>query len=634
LKVSQIIFFYSLLFLIFFCTTIPAQHKLILDKTFNSNNAGGEVKLDKYIGVLEDKEGDIDIYKAASPEMQNKYEHPNIYSPNLGFSESIFWLKFEIVDSSGLNNNLMLINNYHSLENITLYYRNESDEFIKIESGAAVNVQGKSIKTIGYVGEIPIHKKEESVIYLKIQTGSPVIISFSLRTYPGYINQRTGLSFFEGLLFGILCLMIIYNTFLYISLKENSYLFYVLYVSAYTTFLFFDKGYYSIFVGSLFQRDYYIIPGVALTSLGLFWLLLTRDYLETKKYFPPAYKILNILAIYTCVTIVTSLFLPIKIIVTVFTINDLSFFILGIFISIVTLKRGLRLSKFYILALSGTVIGLFVIAARNSNILPLNFWTENGLQFGILWETIILSYSLGYKVSDLEKRVEERTFELSNRTEELKNLSEHLQNVREQERKYIASEIHDEFGGMLSTLKIDVLSLREDQQDNKGEKINTMIKFIDSSIKKVQKISSELRPEILDDLGLSDAIDWYCEEFEKRSGIKCNFSKNEDEDIDINNELSLTLFRVVQESLTNIIRHSNANEVNTSLLFTDDEILITIKDNGIGIPKEKIDDPKSIGLIGMRERINKWNGDFSITGSADFGTEIKIRAGYDKSNNS
>ncbi|MCZ7603975.1 MAG: ATP-binding protein [Melioribacteraceae bacterium] len=637
MKINKALFLLPFLNLVILCFANPSRNKLIIDEKFISNIAEIEVKLDKLIGVIEDKDGSLDIDKATSPEMQDNYRYSNIYSPNFGFSNSTFWLKIQIVDSSGSKNNLLLINNYNSLEFVSLYYKNEHGEFVESESGAAVNVAMKNIKTIGYVSNLNLRKNEDAVFYLKVKTASPVILSFSLWSHEGYINERTALLFFDGLLFGILCLMICYNTFLYISIKQTRYLFYVLYVTAYTVFLFVDKGYYSAFIGMLFQRDYYIIPGEALTFLGLFWLLLTRDYLETKTYFPVAYKILNILAVYTCVTIMISLFLPINILVAVFTINDLSFFVLGIIISVVTLKRGHKLSKFYILALSGTVIGLFIIAAKNSNILPLNFWTENALQLGILWETVILSYSLGYRMSDLEKRVQERTFELSNRTEELRNLSEHLQNVREQERKYLATEIHDEFGGMLSALKIDVLSLQDNSQSNsknKNEKISSMIKFIDSSIKKVQKFSAELRPEILDDLGLSDAIDWYGEDFEKRSGIKCNFHRNEDDELFINTELALTLFRIFQETLTNVLRHSKANEVNISLIVNNDEIILTIKDNGIGISQEKIDDPKSIGLIGMRERINKWNGSIKISGSFNLGTEVKIRVGYDKSNNS
>ena len=231
-------------------------------------------------------------------------------------------------------------------------------------------------------------------------------------------------------------------------------------------------------------------------------------------------------------------------------------------ISVVTLKRGYKQSRFYILALSGTVTGLCVIAMRNSNIVPLNFWTLNALPLGILWETIILSYSLGYRMSALEKRVAERTSELTHRTEELNNLSEYLQTVREDERKYISSEIHDEFGGALSALKMDIFSFNDltGNNENAIRKYEGMISLVNETIKKVQKISTELRPEILDDLGLIDAIEWYGEEFQKRTGINCSVNIEINEFI-FEPELTITLFRIFQEALTNVMRLSGAKEV-------------------------------------------------------------------------
>ena len=635
MKIKSIRYLYLFVLLSMNPGVISGQPKLVITDKLLSQITENEIKLDKYIGVLKDKAGKLSIDQVASYQMNDNFIYQNIESPNYGFTNSTFWVKLQIMDSSGTDNNLLLINNYNSLEYITLYYKNESNEFDSVQSGAAVYVPVKSIRTIGFIADLPVKGKHESAVYMKIKTGSPAILSFSLKSYHGYINQRTGLQFFDGLLFGILLLMISYNTFLYLAIKESRYLFYVLYVSAYTLFLFVDKGYYAVFTGILFARDYYIIPSAALTALGTFWLLLTRDFLATKKHFPAVYRILNVLAVYSAVTISFAFFLAPDLVVTVFTIGDLSFFLFGIIISIVTLRRGHKLSKFYIIALSGTVLGLFIIAARNSNILPLNFWTENALQLGILWETMILSYSLGYRMSDLEKSVQERTSELRNRTEELKNLSEYLRNVREEERKYMASEIHDEFGGMLSAMKIDVLSLRgTDNVDDeaKNKKINTMIKFIDSSIQKVQKISTELRPQIIEDLGLSDAIDWYIEDFEKRTGIICSFSKVETNEFSIGNELALDLFRIVQESFTNILRHSHADRVETCLSVDPYCIQITIEDNGMGISRAKITDPKSIGLIGMRERINKWNGTFKISNGTEAGTRIDIKVNHDKNN--
>ncbi len=611
---------YFFLFLIFLCPKASAQRNTILIKRVHI------FKLDKYLGILEDKDHKLNINEVASPEMRNKFHYPGKESPNLGFSKSVFWLRIQIADSLSQRYNWILVNNYFSLEDLTLYNMEKDGDFSEIKAGAIIPISHKAIKTGGFVAHLNFPKDTLTTLYLRVQTGSPVILSLNLMTSQEFINSKIDILFFHGILFGILFLIIAYNSFLYFSVKDKSYLFYVLYVFSYTLFLFCDEGYLSYFFGRIFPRDYYILPGIALIGLGLFWLLLTRDFLSTKKYFPSAYKLLNILAFIPGLIAVMWFFIPLSVLVALFSISDILFFALGMVISVVTLKRGNKLSRFYILALSGTVIGLCVIAMRNSNIVPLNFWTLNALPLGILWETIILSYTLGYRMSALEKRVAERTSELTHRTEELNNLSDHLQTVRENERKYISSEIHDEFGGALSALKMDIFSLEELIGDKKDaiRKYESMISLVNDTIKKVQKISTELRPEILDDLGLIDAIEWYAEEFQKRSGINCNVTI-EINDIMLNPELTIDIFRIFQETLTNVMRHSGAKEVYINLGIQEDILSLSVEDNGVGIKDVLINSTKSIGLIGMRERINKWNGSFSIMGRNAGGTIVNVK---------
>ena len=428
--------------------------------------------------------------------------------------------------------------------------------------------------------------------------------------------------FFHGLMFGIFLLIIIYNSFLYFSIKEKTYLFYVLYVFACASFLFIYDGYYTKFIGSIFTRDYYMLQMAAVSSIGLFWLLLTRDFLQIKKYLPPVYKMLNRLAVVFVFIILLLYFIPLNIAVTIFSTANILSFLFGLVASIIILKKGLKISKYFLLALSGTFIGACILSARNYNILPDNIWTENAFQLGLLWEAIILSYSLGYRMSSLEKRVEDRTSELLHRTEELKNLSAHLQNVREEERKYVAAEIHDEFGGALSLLKMDLFKIKK-QNTEQPEIFNPILQRVDNTIKKVQQISTDLRPEILDDLGLIDAIDWYCEEFQKKTSIECSLNLNAAA-INIDKNLSLDIFRTLQESLTNVVRHAKARHIIVNFSLTHDKIAMNIVDDGTGISDEQIINTKSIGLIGMRERLHKWNGVFNVFRNGKNGTTVYV----------
>jgi len=197
--------------------------------------------------------------------------------------------------------------------------------------------------------------------------------------------------------------------------------------------------------------------------------------------------------------------------------------------------------------------------------------------------------------------------------------------MREEERTHIAREIHDELGQTLTALKMEVAWLGSKYRDHDllFEKTKSMSELIDSTIQIVKKISSDLRPVLLDDLGLVAAIEWQAEEFRKRTGIQCRvrFSPR---DIAVDKALSIDIFRILQEALTNVIRHAEATKVEVCLEERDGEIVLTIEDNGRGISEEQISDTRSFGLVGMRERASFLGGKARIEGAMDKGTVVSV----------
>lgn len=228
----------------------------------------------------------------------------------------------------------------------------------------------------------------------------------------------------------------------------------------------------------------------------------------------------------------------------------------------------------------------------------------------------------------MRKKAEE---ELRKSHEELRNLSAHLQQVREEERARISREIHDELGQALTAIKMDMSYLFKKYNDHCSisEKAESIFRVIDSTIQAIKRISTELRPGVLDDLGLMAAIEWQVKEFERRCGIMCHLHIGTD-DIDVDKDSSIAIFRVLQEGLTNIARHASATEVFVNLFKDRDGLCLLIRDNGKGITEEDIKSPKSFGLIGMRERVHFLNGDFHIRGNPGEGTEISIRVPFRK----
>jgi PAS domain S-box-containing protein len=222
-----------------------------------------------------------------------------------------------------------------------------------------------------------------------------------------------------------------------------------------------------------------------------------------------------------------------------------------------------------------------------------------------------------------ERKIQEE--KLRNSTEQLRNLSAHLHTVREQERTSIAREIHDELGQALTALKMDISWLGSKYRDNELllEKTKTMINLINSTIRTVKRISSELRPVVLDDLGLVAAIEWQAEEFQKRTGIECELHFDP-EDMLLERAVSTTIFRILQEALTNVIRHAEATKVKIRLEEKGGEIVLSVEDNGKGISEKQKNDPHSFGLIGIRERVHFFGGKARIKGFQDRGTTLTI----------
>ena len=216
--------------------------------------------------------------------------------------------------------------------------------------------------------------------------------------------------------------------------------------------------------------------------------------------------------------------------------------------------------------------------------------------------------------------------QLINSREQLRNLSSHLQTVREEERSTIARDIHDDLGQSLSALNMDLSWLEMDMYVNKEEsmkKINTMKNLIENSIKFIQRVSAELSPSILYDFGLSSAIQWQHDEFRKRTGIKCSLTIKPEE-IVVDEKLSIAIFRILQESLTNIMRHAKATKLDVKLQFLNNHLELVVRDNGIGIDEKCIKDPKSFGLTGMQERIYPWGGKVEIKGVKGKGTTVNV----------
>lgn len=232
---------------------------------------------------------------------------------------------------------------------------------------------------------------------------------------------------------------------------------------------------------------------------------------------------------------------------------------------------------------------------------------------------------LGTAQDVTERRLAEEQLRGSN--EKLRALAARLQSVREEEAVRIAREIHDELGGALTGLKFDfswlTRRLAGPHMEEKRRKLEAMSALIDETIQKVRSISTQLRPSVLDDLGLAAAIEWQAREFERRTEIECRVVSLE-EGTALGPEKSAAVFRIFQEILTNVARHSGASLVEIGLEERGGSLVLTVSDNGVGVKESEIADTKSLGLLGMRERALVFGGSVEIRGVEGRGTTVTV----------
>lgn len=231
---------------------------------------------------------------------------------------------------------------------------------------------------------------------------------------------------------------------------------------------------------------------------------------------------------------------------------------------------------------------------------------------------------LGTGIDITERKLAEK--QVMETAEQLRELTAHLQSVQEEERTTIAREIHDELGQQLTVLKMDIAWLNKKIKTDDtvvNEKFSEALSSVDETIRSVRRIATSLRPSLLDDLGLTAAIEWQVQEFEKRTGIIISFIDNLTPSVPAKS-ISIEIFRILQESLTNIARHAKAQHVKIILEKEEDKLLFSVQDDGAGFDEQAVKEKKTLGLIGIKERVLLLGGNCIIESLPKKGTTVRV----------
>jgi two-component system sensor histidine kinase UhpB len=265
------------------------------------------------------------------------------------------------------------------------------------------------------------------------------------------------------------------------------------------------------------------------------------------------------------------------------------------------------------------------LRARNGVTVPIE-WSEASIRDE---QDAVIGRVLIFRDVTERQRAEAQ---LKESREQLRLLAAHLQNVREEERTRIAREVHDELGQMITGLKMDLSWIEKRlpeiadvaAREPVAAKAKSMSELLDRTVKTVRKIASELRPGVLDDLGLLPAIEWQARDWQARTGIECQVSASL-EGVTVSPERSTALFRIFQEVLTNVARHAQATRVRARISADDGWLVMEVQDNGRGITEEDQHRPRSFGVLGMQERAALLGGKCAVTGEPGVGTAVRVR---------
>ncbi|MFA5329975.1 MAG: 7TM diverse intracellular signaling domain-containing protein [Prolixibacteraceae bacterium] len=532
---------------------------------------------------------------------------------NLGPSTAAIWCVFRLKNTTNEKWFIEMGESY--VDEIDMYAINDSDEVQQIETGLFRKNNPKAVKVNHYLFPLNLSINEEKMFLIRAKSTSVLNLPLVVGTLQTHYEINHKKDFIFGLYFGLILALSIYNFFVFISIKDITYLFYVFYINFLGATVSWLKGYSPEFLNFLPPQ---VNHGNSNATLSiLFLILFTHFFLNIKTMAPQLKKVEIVFFGFNFIGLVINIlgfyhigFYFVMLWVVLFSLP----YVLGF--GIYAMKKGFRPAGFYILGFSVFALGDFIFMLNENAILPQNFLTHYSLQIGSSIEAMILSFALANKLNSF-KLEKEQTQALA--LASANKFSKELIETQENERKRIAGELHDSVGQSLSLIKNKIALLAKGL--DKRNSLSELNDVVSNTIQEVRSISYGLRPFHLDILGLTQSIKSLVEDVAESSDTTFNMTV---ENIDhlFSKEAEIHIFRIIQECLNNISKHSKATQAIVKITHSDKYVRILIEDNGIGI--DNYNGESGLGLRGIRERVNFLNGTIEIDNKEPTGTSIGI----------
>lgn len=558
-------------------------------------------------------------------------DNPGLFKPitqptlNVGPSASTFWLKLRVVSKTQREWFLHVRAPFLKQVDLFLETRPAYDEITQhiTNVGSALPYHERPVLTNQTILPLNLVRKDTTTIYLRIRSNSIIRVPLEISTIQHIYENSQENDIAHGFYFGLIAALIIYNLFVFISIRERTYLYYVFYIFFVALNISYIKGHFLQFIVPHFpQANHSNYTG----SLAfIFALLFTNSFLNTG-YYCPRLKKFGWLIVFSCVTIIVlslSGYLLLG-----FQLNWVTvglFLLYSNMVGFAVLKQGFKPARYYLMGFTTLLVGIFIFMMKDMAILPENWFTEGSYQIGSALEAIILSFALANKLNTYKKEKEVTQAEA---LAQAMLFSQQLIGSQESERKRVAAELHDSLGQSLGMVKNKVLMIKRDTEkpELREKQLKDLEVMVTDAIQEVRNISYNLRPLHLELLGITQSLHSLLEDVVETGLIELETEiQTFDNLLTKTNEMNV--FRIVQECFNNILKHAQATAARIQITTGEAMIAIRIEDNGVGI-EPAATEKGGFGMIGIRERLNILNGQIEILDNKPTGTIIKIQIPY------
>ncbi len=571
-----------------------AQKKLIL------NGEQVDYNLNPYLDVLDDKDRAWTIDDVLSEKISSQFKPATSTSLNPGITSSAWWVRFELTDST--DNNWVLHVEYPGINKIDLFIVDSSGRIVSKHGGALVPFNQREIKDRRTVFRIGPGNATTRRLYVRFESQSSVVLNMRLRTLQRYMVADHDAQFYLGGFYGSVLILLLYNLFLFLAIRDTTYMFYVLYVAGYV--------FHQIVVDGLYEEYFFpnsVVDSVPIFQMAIGWFLVfgslfTQRILLSRRYSPVLHKGLALCAALGGVVFVLSPVASGQSMNRLLSFVLIPYALIGAAMAIVSLRNRYTPGRFYLLAVTGFLVGLTVRVLRVSGVLPLNYFTEYVFQIGMVWEMTLFSFALGDRINTIKVEKEREKGEMRSR---------------------IAGDLHDEIGSNLSSISMT------SQMVQRSARLGDLEKRRLADIAATAKETTDAMRDIVWFINpqhdrLADLVLRLKDITSKLlTGLDYSFNTS-DNTIEAIPDLLMRkeIYLFYKEVLNNIVKHAHASKIDIDISSRHKTFVLTVCDNGIGFETANV--TEGFGLKSLRDRAEKIGAKLDLSSCEGQGTKITL----------